>query len=235
MDADTLLLGLVWYVVFLLSTTCHEAAHAFAAKLGGDLTAFHGGQVTLDPIPHIRREPFGMVLFPILSYALGGWMMGWASAPYDPFWAHRYPRRAAWMSLAGPGANFTLTILAALAIHAGIWMGVFLHPESANFTHIAVAAKPGAAEGAATLLSVMFSLNLLLGAFNLIPVPPLDGFGAIGLLLAEETAQRVQEFGSHIRGFSMIGLFIAWKVLDPIFDPIFTLALKALYPGYDYS
>jgi Zn-dependent protease len=235
MDADSLLLGLVWYVVFLLSTTCHEAAHAFAAKLGGDLTAFHGGQVSLDPIPHIRREPFGMVLFPILSYLLGGWMMGWASAPYDPFWAHRYPRRAAWMSLAGPGATFTLTILAAVAIHAGIWMGVFLHPESANFTHIAVATKPGAAEGAATLLSVMFSLNLLLGAFNLLPVPPLDGFGAVGLLLSEETAQRVQEFGSQIRGFSMIGLFVAWKVFDPIFDPIFTLARKALYPGYGYS
>jgi Zn-dependent protease len=81
----------------------------------------------------------------------------------------------------------------------------------------------------------MFSLNLLLGAFNLLPVPPLDGFGAVGLLLSEETAQRVQEFGSQIRGFSMIGLFVAWKVFDPIFDPIFTLALKALYPGYGYS
>jgi hypothetical protein len=124
MDTDAVLLGITWYVVFLLSTTCHEAAHALAAKLGGDLTAFHGGQVTLDPIPHIRREPFGMVVFPILSYFLGGWMMGWASAPYDPFWAQRHPHRAAWMSLAGPGANFTLTILAALSIHAGLWMGV---------------------------------------------------------------------------------------------------------------
>lgn len=84
MSADFLINGLVWYIVFLLSTTCHEAAHAWAAKLGGDLTAFHGGQVSLDPVPHIRREPFGMVVFPILSYVMGGWMMGWASAPYDP-------------------------------------------------------------------------------------------------------------------------------------------------------
>src|SRR5215468_6229382 len=80
---DFLALGLIWYVVFLFSTTCHEAAHALAAKLGGDLTAFHGGQVSLDPIPHVRRELFGMVVFPILSYVTGGWMMGWASAPYD--------------------------------------------------------------------------------------------------------------------------------------------------------
>ena len=128
MNTEFLIAGVVWYVVFLLSTTCHEAAHAWAAQLGGDLTAFHGGQVSLDPIPHIRREPFGMVIFPLLTYATGGWMMGWASAPFDPHWSERYPRRAAWMSLAGPGANFTLAILAGILIHIGIWTGFFRSP-----------------------------------------------------------------------------------------------------------
>src|SRR6266700_2504017 len=66
MNSDLLVVGFIQYVVFLLSTTCHEAAHALAAKLGGDMTAFEGGQVTLNPIPHIRREPFGMVLMPII-------------------------------------------------------------------------------------------------------------------------------------------------------------------------
>jgi Zn-dependent protease len=235
MNADSLLLGVTWCVAFLLSTTCHEAAHALAAKLGGDLTAFHGGQVSLDPIPHIRREPFGMVVFPILSYFIGGWMMGWASAPYDPNWAERHPHRAAWMSLAGPGANLALAILAALSTHAGIWTGMFMPPDSASFAHVVSAIKPGAAEGAATFLSVMFSLNLLLGIFNLLPVPPLDGFGAIPLFLREDAARRFQNLGSQMRGFSMIGLMIAWKVFNPIFDPIFTLALRALYPGYDYG
>ena len=235
MSADSLVLGFVWYVVFLLSTTCHEAAHALAAKLGGDLTAFHGGQVSIDPIPHIRREPFGMVVFPILSYVVGGWMMGWASAPYDPLWAQRHPRRASWMSLAGPGANLSLTLLAVILIHAGIWAGVFAHPETANFTHIVVAAKPGAADGAATIVSILFSLNLLLGVFNLMPIPPLDGFGAVGLLLPEKAAARFQEIGQNLRGFSMIGLLIAWQIFNPIFDPIYTLALRALYPGYGYG
>jgi hypothetical protein len=59
--------------VFLFSTTLHEAAHAWAAKLGGDLTAYHGGRVTLDPRPHIRREPFGMVVLPLLSVVTSGW------------------------------------------------------------------------------------------------------------------------------------------------------------------
>src|SRR5271170_6908705 len=136
MNADTVLLGVTWYVVFLFSTTCHEAAHALAAKLGGDLTAFHGGQVTIDPVPHIRREPFGMVLVPILSYLFGGWMMGWASAPYDPDWAYRHPHRAAWMSLAGPGANLALVLIASIGIHAGLLLKVFQLPDSANFTHV---------------------------------------------------------------------------------------------------
>jgi Zn-dependent protease len=176
-----------------------------------------------------------MVLFPVLTYVVGGWMMGWASAPYDPTWAQRHPRRAAWMSVAGPGANLALTIFAGLLIHVGIWMGVFTHPETANFTHIVVASAPGAADGVATILSIVFSLNLLLGIFNLLPVPPLDGFGAIGLFLGEEAAARFQAFGQQIRVFSMIGLLIAWKVFDPLFHAVFILALRAIYPGQGYG
>jgi Zn-dependent protease len=235
MNNETLVLGFTWYVVFLLSTTCHEAAHALAAKLGGDLTAFHGGQVTLDPVPHIRREPFGMVVFPILSFLVGGWMMGWASAPYDPRWAERYPRRAAWMSVAGPAANFSLAIVAAILMHAGIWAGLFVPPDSAYFSHlIAPVSAGGALSGAARILSIMFSLNLLLGVFNLLPVPPLDGFGAIGLLTGERAAARLQALGQQMRGFSMVGVLIAWRLFDPIFDPIFVLSLRALYPGQGY-
>src|SRR5271169_2166132 len=160
MSTEFLIAGVVWYVVFLLSTTCHEAAHAFVAKLGGDLTAFHGGQSTLDPLPHIRREPFGMVIFPILSYAMGGWMMGWASAPYDPEWSRRYPRRAAWMALAGPGTNFILMLLAAIAIHVGMAMSRFQAPASPSFSHITELVG-GGTNLASTFLSVMFMLNLL--------------------------------------------------------------------------
>ena len=94
-------LGLAWYLVFLFSTTAHEAAHTLAAKIGGDSTAADGGQLTLDPIPHMQREPLGMLLVPALSMMFSGFMVGWASAPYDPRWAYNYPRRAAWMAL-GP-------------------------------------------------------------------------------------------------------------------------------------
>ena len=117
--------AVIWYVALLFSLTLHEASHAWAAMKGGDRTAYHGGQVSLDPMPHIRREPFGTVVVPLLSFALSGWMIGWASTPYDPRWAYTYPKRAAWMSVAGPAANFLLILLAATAIRIGMMVGVF--------------------------------------------------------------------------------------------------------------
>lgn len=240
MTPEFFALGLIWYIVFLFSTTCHEAAHALAAKLGGDPTAFHGGQVTLNPIPHIQREPFGMVLIPILTYfwMSRGSMIGWASAPYDPDWERRYPRRAAWMALAGPGVNFTLMLLAALGIRGGVAMGVFRAPQVANFSHITEAAGGGEAGSlvtfAATFLSVLFLLNLLLGTFNLLPVPPLDGSTGITLLMSERTALRYLEMLKEPM-FRLVGLLAAWWLFGKAFDAIFTLALNTLYPGANYS
>lgn len=219
----------LWYVAFLFSLTCHEAAHALAAKLGGDMTAFHGGQVTLNPAPHIQREPVGTVLVPLISYLVGGWMIGWASAPYDPFWQRRYPHRAAWMALAGPAANFTIVIIVGLLIHLGISLGALAIPDYAGFTHIVAPTAHGFWVGVATFLSILFSLNLLLGLFNLIPLPPLDGNTAVGLFMSEESALRFAEF-SHNPQFAFIGLLISWKVMDVIFPPVFRAALGLLYP-----
>jgi Zn-dependent protease len=230
MTPEFLILGVIWYIVFLFSTTCHEGAHALVAKIGGDPTAFHSGQVTLNPLPHIRREPLGMVVVPILSYAFAHWMMGWASAPYDPTWQHRHPRRAAWMALAGPGANFSLVILSGIAIRVGIAAGYFGLPESADYTHITEAVGTGNAGFAATFLSVLFVLNLLLGTFNLLPVPPLDGNTGITFLMSEEKARAFLEW-THRQGLGMLGLFLAWALYGKIFGYIFRFSLAVLYPG----
>ncbi|MGA8221557.1 MAG: site-2 protease family protein [Candidatus Acidiferrales bacterium] len=231
MDPQFIVIGLIWYIVFLFSTTCHEGAHALVAKFGGDPTAFHGGQVSLNPLPHIQREPWGLVVVPLLTYVLPPhWMLGWASAPYDPSWQARYPRRAAWMALAGPGANFSLMILAGIGIRAGMSYGIFRMPESAGFTHITEATVPGTAAFAATFLSILFVLNLLLGTFNLLPVPPLDGLTGVTLLMNEDTALRFLDW-MHGQGFGMIGLLLAWVLFDKIFDFIFRFSLLALYPG----
>ena len=136
-------LGLMWFIVWIVALTCHEAGHAFAAWKLGDPTAYHGGQVTLDPIPHIKREPFGTVILPIISYAFFGWMLGWASAPYDPYWAQQNRRKAAWMALAGPIANLMLVIAAALAIRGGMALGVFQAPKETYFVQVTEAVSAG--------------------------------------------------------------------------------------------
>ena len=223
-----------WLVVFLGSMTAHEASHAFVAKRLGDPTAYLGGQVTLNPIPHIRREPFGMLLLPILSYLASGWMIGWASAPYDPAWQQRYPRRAAAMALGGPAANFTLVILSAIAIRTGMHFGIFGVPESVDFTHITEALVPGIAGFAATFLSIVFLLNLLLGTFNLLPVPPLDGVTGVTLLMSEGTALRFQHW-VRTQGFGFLGLVVAWYAYDKLFPYIFHFALTMLYPGSSWG
>jgi Zn-dependent protease len=228
---EVLVLGVVWYAVFLFSTTCHEAAHAWAAQLGGDPTAALGGQASLNPLPHIQREPFGMVLVPVASYFLSGWVMGWASAPYDPLWAERHPRRAAWMALAGPAANLALVLVAAVAIRAGAAFGVFRAPAQATFTQVVAAAEPGTWTALAMLVSVLFTLNLLLFLFNLLPVPPLDGATAVTLPMSERTARRFRDFTQQ---WGIIGLLVAWLFFWRLFDPVFTLALNLLHPGANY-
>ena len=227
-DQDLLALAPLWYAAFLLSITCHEAAHAWAALLGGDDTAARGGQVTLDPVPHIRREPFGTIVMPLLSLFLTGWMIGWASAPFDPYWQQRHPRRAAWMALAGPSANLALALLAAILIHAGIAAGWLAPPAAIGFTRIVDPAGEGLIEGVAVFLSILFSQNLLLMAFNLIPVPPLDGATAVGVLLPERAALKFYGFMQQ-PGFGLLGLLLAWQVFGRIFSPFFYGAVRLLY------
>src|SRR6266481_5097613 len=173
---ELLAYGFVWYVAFLFSTTCHEAAHALVAKLGGDDTAARGGQVSLNPVPHIQREPWGMVLIPILSFIFTRGMIGWASAPFNPEWERRHPRRAGLMALAGPAANYTL---------------------------------------------------LLLGTFNLLPVPPLDGSAGIMLFMSESRAQRYLDW---LRGnsFAMVGLLVGLLVFRYFYGPVENFATNLL-------
>lgn len=227
--------AITFFVVFLFSTTLHEAAHAWAALRGGDLTAYKGGQVTLDPRPHIKREPFGMVILPLVSALAVGWPMGYASAPYNPDWARKYPRRAALMALAGPGANLLLVVLAALALRAGESAGVFLAPERVHFGFVASSNASETWEAVSRLLSVIFSLNLLLFVFNLLPFFPLDGSAAITLLMNRKTTKRYQEFLWSTPMLGWIGLLVAWKLFDFLFDPVFTAAVSLIYPDARYS
>jgi Zn-dependent protease len=230
-DPQTLALFPVWYAAFLLSLTCHEAGHAAVARWGGDDTAYLSGQLSLNPWPHMRREPIGTILVPLLTYFLGSsrWMMGWASAPYDPGWEDRHPGRAAVMSAAGPAANFILFGLAFAVLKAGLHAGIWTVPTDELTIDRLVAAAPGTAavvEGIGRFLSIVMGLNLILGVFNLMPVPPLDGISVLAGIVppVRELQQRMRA----VPAMAFVGVIIAWRVAPYLVTPVLGAAVRAL-------
>ena len=218
---------LFWFPAFVLSTTFHEAAHAWAAMRGGDLTAYRGGQVSLSPLAHIRREPIGMLLLPLFTSMTQGWAIGWASAPFDPEWAARHPRRAALMAAAGPAANLLLALSMLAFVRLGIGLGLFETGAAGSWATLVTPAWGHEPSGwiafAAKALSIMLSLNVLLAVFNLVPLPPLDGSAVIDLLLPPRMMGIMRRLGP---AGSILGLFVAWKFFPSVVPPLFHLVRR---------
>jgi Zn-dependent protease len=232
---EILVLMPLWYVVFLLSITCHEAAHALAAHRGGDDTAYLGGQVSLNPLPHVAREPVGTVIVPMVSYLLFGaggsgarWMIGWASAPYDGMWEDRHPRRAAAMAAAGPAANLLLAAIGFVVLKAGLSGGLWFEYRHALDHLVTTGAQEGTlAEGLGRFCSVLLSLNIILFFFNLLPLPPMDGASVLAGFFAP-----MRRFRERLRGspmLALLGLIVAWRVFPYVFNPVYDFVLLWLF------
>ena len=228
-DAGVIATFALWYGAFLFSLTCHEAAHAFVAWRGGDDTAYRSGQVTLNPVPHVVREPLGTVLVPILSFFQFGGMIGWASAPYDPYWEDRHPRRAALMSAAGPLANLVLAAVAFAVLYAGLVGGTWTYPSAVGLDRLveAPAEAAGWIHWAGQLASVFLSLNVLLALFNAVPCPPLDGASVLaGLVPALRTPYR------SLRGSwfaSLAGFVVASFAIRTLYVPLLSVVVGWLH------
>ena len=225
----------LWYAVFLLSATAHEAGHAAAARLGGDATAYLAGQASLNPFPHIVREPFGTVVVPILTFLMNGgqWMMGWASAPYDASWEDRHPGRAAMMALAGPAANLVLATIAFGVLWIGMstgWWEPYLTPEGLlRFDRLVTPGPDGAhvLDGLSRLLSIALGLNTLLLVFNLLPIPPLDGATVVAGIVPPARRLRDAMRGSPIA--ALAGLVAAWYLTGMLFRIVYLPVVRALF------
>jgi Zn-dependent protease len=216
---------LSWYLVFLFSLVAHEASHALAAWKLGDSTAYDGGQVTLDPTPHIKREPWGTVVVPLVAFISNGWMIGWASAPYNRMWARLYPKRAALMALAGPVANIIIVIIAFALMKAGLAADIFTSPDSASLQRVVVSTNGGWAYAAAQILSIAFSLNLILFLFNLLPLPPLDGSSIIKLVLPDSVQAKYDDLVSHPAA-AWGGILAAWYFFPTVGFPLLGAAIR---------
>lgn len=195
--------AIIWFVAFLVSATVHEAAHSWVAMLGGDRTAYYGGQVTLNPLPHIQREPFGMVVLPLLSLYMsqGNWCFGFAHAPINVLWAQRNPGKAAVMSAAGPLAN---ALLAAIAFGVLWYIG---QPDGGS--EVAIRRIAG----------TFLLLNLILAIFNLIPLPPLDGAGVVKGLF--KPARALMELLERVPYMFIVTFVIANQLVPYVVIPAF--------------
>jgi len=161
-------------VVLLLSLAAHEMAHAWAAYRLGDPTAKGRGRLRLNPLKHL--DLYGTALI-VVTYLLWGWLFGWAKpVPVSPYYFKNRQRGMAIVGAAGPITNFILAVIFVELLNV-------IHPSN---------------EWVFQILWLGFMLNVVLGLFNLIPIPPLDGSRVVGAFLprgAYEKWVAVDQYG----------------------------------------
>lgn len=222
----------ITYLIFLFSTTLHEYGHARIGHRFGSTLAHDEGLVTLDPIPHIRRSPMGMVVMPLASVFLFNWIwpMGWASVPYDPYWGQRNPRLKAWMSLAGPLGNFLLAGVAFALIWVLLASGQIVPAAAPSLTHLLEASSGEAKSLMGALafgLPAMMFLNIMLGMFNLLPVPPLDGASVCAGFWPRTMGRWLDKLQENPL-IAMLLFFVAFKYAWYLIEPVMVLVATSL-------
>ncbi len=165
----------------LLALVIHEVAHGWVAWVLGDPTPKAAGRLSPNPLRHL--DPLGTVVFFITAWMGSG--IGWAKpVPVNPGF-FRSPRRGMmWVSAAGPAANFLAAVALALVFRALIELGLFRHYATWK-------------DMLAAMLEVGVYVNLVLGMFNLLPIPPLDGSGIVAGLLPEQAAASYRALGRY--------------------------------------
>ena len=176
----------LWLIPFLIvSLVLHELAHALVATKLGDPTPRREGRLTLNPIAHL--DPLGTIMFAV-TYFTTGLMFGWARPVMVDARRFRHPKEGmALVAAAGPATNFVLALVAgAFIVHGS------LHGEAFD-----VAARA-------------FLVNVVLGVFNLLPIPPLDGSRIVGALLSDAAYARwsaLDQYGM----FALFGLILVFQ------------------------
>ncbi len=186
----------------LLAVTVHELAHGYVAFLLGDRTAKAAGRLTLNPLKHL--DLVGTLVFFITQ------MIGWAKpVPVDPRNFKNPGRDMVWVSLAGPAANLVLAVGFALIFHL---LG-------------SLKIGPGLQWAFSTLETVYLmaylavSINIGLAVFNLVPIPPLDGFHVLEWFLPRDLALRIQRINPYY-WFLLLMALIYFRIINKIVYPV---------------
>ena len=213
---DTLYQIAIWLIPLIIAIVFHEVAHGYVARMLGDRTAEEQGRLTLNPIRHV--DPVGTLVVPMVLALAHAPIFGWAK-PVPVVTARlNHPRRdMALVALAGPGSNLIMATIAAAAI--GIWVvraGGLPVTGAAGFV-------------AANLISFLF-INVFLGVFNLLPVPPFDGGHVVEAILPRPLAAqyaKLSRFGFPVMLFLLVilpmlvpGANVVARVVGPIADHV---------------
>lgn len=224
---------IMWFIVFLFACAFHESAHAWTSDRFGDPTARYQGRITLNPIPHI--DPIGTILIPLMSFMSGSIaMFGWAkSTPVNPLLWREKVKANIWVSAAGPISNFILATFAFFVIKGLLLGGVvkqaFVGDGGGPFNIVIPVLEGGVMDPISTLLSILLYLNVVLGVFNLFPIPPLDGSHVLESLLPYDMAKAYEQIQPY--GFILL-LALVWTpiprwILDPIWGFVRMLLFSA--------
>ncbi len=205
----TLIQKIVIYALpVIFAITVHEAAHGYAARHFGDMTAYAAGRISLNPLRHI--DPVGTILVPMLTLALGGILFGWAKPVPVNFGRLRHPKKdMLWVAAAGPGSNLLMAILWILAIKLSAGL-----PD--------VWALPLSLMGQAGVV-----INVVLMVLNLLPLPPLDGGRIAVSLLPHQWAYRFAAIERY--GFAILLMLMFTGILGKILGPAIDATIGLLF------
>lgn len=195
--------AILYIVILIFSVIIHEVSHGYAAQMLGDPTARLSGRLTLNPIPHI--DPFGSIILPgILLLTGSGVLVGWAKpVPYNPYNLSNQKWGTFFVAISGVLANFLLAIIFGLLIRFSYVLGL-----SASLIDA---------------FSVIVILNLALGIFNLLPVPPLDGSKVLSSLLPYRWMHIQQQLEQYWFITIFIAIFAGLSILGPLVGFFFSL------------
>lgn len=198
----------IYALPIIFAITVHEAAHGYAAKYFGDMTAYNAGRISLNPIRHI--DPLGTILLPALTIMLGGILFGWAKPVPVNFSKLRNPKKdMLWVALAGPASNLMMAIFWAFALKFSLSA-----PEAIAYP-LALMGKAGV------------SINVVLMVLNLLPLPPLDGGRIMVSLLPHNLARTFAQLERY--GFVILIALLFTGILGNILDPFISAANRLIF------